>query len=145
MSDEMLTAEVISVDEAVRIIEARRDSDTAFCSDPGCACAYHRALSSLSEKAQGYEAAVADNAAKEVAMRGALAALTQPATFPADVRAAREFLARAVEPRPGAALLEQHRRALIRAKNEGLEMSARAAGPNRQLAERIRSMKEPEQ
>lgn len=67
------------------------------------------------------DAATAANAAKEVAMYGALAALSQPATLPADVRAAREFLTGALRPHPGAALLEEHRKALVQARNEGLE------------------------
>lgn len=44
---------------------------------------------------------------------------------------------------PGAALLEEHRRALVRARNEGLEDAA-ARVKDDDVAEMIRAMKEPE-
>lgn len=48
------------------------------------------------------------------------------------------------EPHPGAASLEQHRKALVRARNEGLERAAEYSSHDPELAAHIRALMEPE-
>jgi hypothetical protein len=53
------------------------------------------------------------------------------------------------QPHPGAALLEEHRKALVRARNGGLEKAARLVcemrSSRQRVAEHLRAMKEPEE
>jgi hypothetical protein len=92
------------------------------------------AIHRLATKAQGYEAAVADNEALLSAARNydAFMDLSEPWSDgdlgiedASALNAASRVLHAVIHrPHPGAALLEQHRKALVRARNEGLEKAA---------------------
>jgi hypothetical protein len=89
------------------------------------------ALSRLAAKARGYEAAVADTAAwRDVAARlhraapAARSGVDDDATIAQWDDAKANYYALRAQPHPGAALLEEHRKALVRARNDGLEMAA---------------------
>lgn len=73
------------------------------------------------------DAAEADNAAL---MRGMVAALAMSREGPTSAECGLSLLSLlSLQPHPGAALLEEHRKALVRARNEGLERAALAIDP----------------
>jgi DNA repair exonuclease SbcCD ATPase subunit len=137
------------------LAEAQRTADSFIQEAGRSAKAAEERGRLFREEAKKREAAEADNAALTAAIQRMRNLLLFPAMNEADTRmeVLRIGLDAVTHPCPGAALLEEHRKTLIRARNEGLEKAAQAVGLSgaemsnareRRVTAAIRAMKDPE-